>query len=121
MQNNSSSSQNTSPDIRRINEPRMETGLIISEAFRVRMIITPEMKATFLQDPARFMARFFEQRGHLVNRFDITVTANERLRRIISASTTDVELNEVVVHVVQGGVMSAGTPPHLTLEASQYL
>lgn len=122
MQNDTSPDRTriSTPDIRRITGPGMEAGYIISEVFRARMIITSEMRKTFLQDPARFMARFFEQRGHRVNGFNITVTADERVRRLVSASTTDTELEEIVVHVVQGGVSSE---PGLQGEysVSQYL
>lgn len=116
----SEDARNTSPDIRRATGPGMEAGYIISELFRARMIITQEMKATFLEDTARFMARFFEQRGHRVNGFNITVAADARVRKLVSASTGDVQLEEIVVHVVQGGVASEpGLQDEYT--TSQYL
>lgn len=123
MENSISSdiTRNSPTDIQRITTSAMEAGYIVSEVFRARMVITQEMKATFLKDPARFMALFFEQRGHRVNGFNITLAADQRVRKIVTASDGDVELHEVVVHVVQGGVVTETTPPHIEVTASQYL
>ena len=99
------------PDIQRLSSPASEAGLLIYEAFNVRMRITPEMKGAFLKDTARFMAQFFEQRGHKVNGFQVTVTADNRMRKTVEASHGEVELSEIVVHVVQGGVSNTLPPP----------
>ena len=71
------------PDIQRFTSPASEAGLLVYEAFNVRMRITPEMKGAFLKDTARFMAQFFEQRGHKVNGFQVTVPADNRMRKTV--------------------------------------
>ena len=96
------------PNIERLGGGRFEAGLIIAEAFKFTMKVPQASKRSFLEDPARFMWRFFEENGHTVNGFNITVAEDKRVKELVTRSRGDAEVQAVAVHVVEGGIGSDG-------------
>ena len=104
-------------EIERISGVGFEAGLLVAEVFKATMKVPAAERDSFLKNTAVFMRRFFEDHGHKVNHFNITVEADSKVKAIVRRSKGDVVVEEVVVHVVQGGIGPGGT----AYDASSYI